>query len=94
MAPSGSLTYNLRFPGQYYQAETGLNYNYVRDYDQGAGRYIESDPIGLNGGINTYAYARGKQVNDNWAPVQEVVNQINAALAAKQWDKLPGLGAG
>ena len=55
--PTGSLTYNLRFPGQYYDAETGHSYNYFRDYDPATGRFIESDPIGLNGGINTYTYA-------------------------------------
>jgi RHS repeat-associated protein len=59
----GTFVYNLRFPGQYYQAETGLNYNYVRDYDQSSGRYIESDPIGLGAGVNTYAYTRGNPIS-------------------------------
>jgi RHS repeat-associated protein len=42
----GVFAYNLRFPGQVYDAETGLHYNYFRDYDPGAGRYVQSDPIG------------------------------------------------
>jgi RHS repeat-associated protein len=58
--PDGTLfVYNLRYPGQYYDVETGLNYNYNRDYDSATGRYVESDPIGVYGGINTYVYADG-----------------------------------
>jgi RHS repeat-associated protein len=52
----GVFTYNPRFPGQLYDAETGLYYNYHRNYDPKIGGYTQSDPIGLAGGINTYAY--------------------------------------
>jgi RHS repeat-associated protein len=50
---------DLRFPGQRYDAATGLHHNYFRDYDPTVGRYVQSDPIGLNGGMSTYAYGEG-----------------------------------
>jgi len=53
---TGLATMPLRFPGQYADEESGLSYNYFRDYDPTLGRYIESDPIGLLGGLNSYSY--------------------------------------
>ncbi len=52
----GGFAINLRFPGQYYDAETGWHYNWHRYYDLIVGRYITSDPIGLTAGMNTYVY--------------------------------------
>jgi RHS repeat-associated protein len=62
-ASGRSFPYNLRFPGQVGGGPAGLHDNYQRDYDPGTGRYVESDPIGFDGGTNTYAYVRGNPVS-------------------------------
>ncbi|WP_081576311.1 RHS repeat-associated core domain-containing protein [Chromobacterium haemolyticum] len=65
--PSGTgqaFVFNLRYPGQYYDVETGRMYNGWRDYDPSTGRYVQSDPLGLEGGQwSTYAYVEGNPSN-------------------------------
>ena len=90
---------NLRFPGQYADVETGLFYNYFRYYDPKVGRYITSDPIGLDGGDNTYRYV-GNDPLGNFDPFglfqiipppgltfPEMV-KFNQTPAAKQYRRL------
>jgi RHS repeat-associated protein len=86
---------DMRFPGQRYDAATGFNYNYFRDYDPGTGRYIQSDPIGLLGGANTYGYANedplvffdffGLAAEINWYPQRDadLHNGSNAYVSPK-----------
>jgi RHS repeat-associated protein len=81
---------NLRFPGQQYDWQTGLNYNYMRFYEPRTGRYITSDPIGLGGGMNTYLYANGNPLmfadrNGAWPYTLDEIVSANA-------DFWPGVG--
>lgn len=55
---STGLPIDLRFPGQWYQAESGLHQNWMRDYDPTLGRYVEPDPLGLVDGASVYGYVR------------------------------------
>lgn len=62
-ASGSSYTLNLRYPGQFYDQEDGLNYNYYRDYEPATGRYAQSDPSGLSGGISTYSYVKSNPLD-------------------------------
>jgi RHS repeat-associated protein len=94
-----SVMQNLRLPGQDFDAEIGFNYNINRDYMPNLGRYLETDPIGLAGGMNAYQYVRGNPFTyvdptglDPWwfAPVREIVNYFVVDPAADQTDKMLG----
>lgn len=54
---------STRFPGQYFDAESGLHYNHYRYYEYSIGRYLRADPIGINGGLSIYAYSDPNPIN-------------------------------
>lgn len=66
-AASGGIDVKLRYPGQVFDGETGLHYNYFRDYEPSTGRYVESDPDGLQGGLSTFSYV-GNSPLQNFDP--------------------------
>jgi RHS repeat-associated protein len=105
---TATATNNLRFPGQYFDSDTGLHQNWFRDYNPKTGRYLEADPIGLAGGLNIYAYVRNDPliavdptgnrmlfpVNPNTPlPVPEFVSELRFALQALELDTLLPTGS-
>jgi RHS repeat-associated protein len=62
--PKSTVENNFRFPGQYYDKETGMHYNYHRYYDPKIGRYLTPDPFGLMGGMNLFAYAANNPIGN------------------------------
>jgi len=79
--PTGSITFNLRFPGQYYDVGTNQFYNHNRFYNPELGRYMEPDPIGLEGGLNPYAYAGSNPVMNVDPSGLEISAMSNGAMS-------------
>jgi RHS repeat-associated protein len=84
---TSSITQNLRLPGQYYDSETTLNYNGMRDYVPTWGRYLQSDPIGLQAGLNTYAYVGGNPLK-----FRDTLGLIGSSQVVTGWDDINSLG--
>jgi RHS repeat-associated protein len=78
----GAFMFNQRFPGQVFDAETGLNQNTNREYNARTGRYTQFDPIGLRGGLNGFSYVANQPLNASDPTGQFIVPVFTAAVGA------------
>ncbi|WNB76611.1 RHS repeat-associated core domain-containing protein [Methylomonas koyamae] len=84
------VTFNLRYPGQYYDAESGLHYNHTRFFSPRTGRYLQPDLLKLEGGINVYTYANGNPVHytdptgTSWTLASTIFNAVKSFLGFAQ----------
>jgi len=85
---AGAFTYNLRFPGQLFDGQAGLHQNYFRDYDPAVGRYVQSDPIGLKGGMNPYSYVAEKPIA--YADPYGLSPCFVQGVRKTPWQEIPG----
>jgi RHS repeat-associated protein len=75
---------NIRLPGQYHDAETGLHYNWHRYYDPNTGRYISADPIGIAGGLNLYGYWSKVPPGTAWRLAEEQLEAARVPQAVRE----------
>jgi RHS repeat-associated protein len=81
----GAFEFPLRFPGQYFDKESNLTYNWMRDYDASTGRYVESDPIGIRGGVNTYGYVRSAPTSFVDSRGLQSTNLLGSGRSSRPW---------
>ena len=90
-AGAGAFDFPLRFPGQYFDRETNLAYNWMRDYDPDIGRYMQSDPVGLEAGINTYGYVLSDPLRNFDPDGRDVQNSRTNRSSSPNEDVMRGL---
>lgn len=76
---SNAFAFPLRFPGQYFDKETGLHYNYFRDYDPQTGRYVQPEPLGIASDINLYRYARNNSLTYFDPDGEQAISALSAS---------------